>query len=279
MMRICYAEEDDRDFIRWTSNLLRTFLQSRSIQIVKQSEQPDLMLASIWRPHVFLDGVPVILVTNENWRFFGPHFPLSRYKAVIGLYPPNVPCNFISFPLAAVHFNMPMPELYLLRTKLLSRPKTKFCCFVTTNGNRGEYAEHRIKLFRAINAWKPVDSAGSVENNTGWLAPLGLDFLYWIAQYKYMICLENSFDPGYITEKPFQSWLASTVPIYDGGCADQLNQAAIVNAGAINILGELQRLENDPAAYAAKRQAELTDTSISLQEFEREFRRLVLETH
>ena len=276
-MRICYADPDDRDFVRWTTNLLRTFLQDRSVHIVRQNEKPDLMLTGIWWPHKFIEGVPAILVSNENWRFFPPHAPFSRYKAVIGLYPPSEPCNFISFPLAAVHFNMPMSELYLLRAKLLARPKTKFCCFVISNLTRGELAEKRIALLHKIHAWRHVDSAGAMQNNTGWFAPFGLDFLYWIAQYKYMICLENSAEPGYLTEKPFQSWLASTVPIYDGGEVGALNPDAIINAGTDDVLAQLQRLENDPAAYQAKREAELTEPRISLQDFEQNFRRLILE--
>ena len=62
-MRICYLEKNDSDFIRWTSNLLRTFLAEGSIRIVKRSQRPDLMVASVWRKHRFPAGVPVILLS------------------------------------------------------------------------------------------------------------------------------------------------------------------------------------------------------------------------
>jgi hypothetical protein len=88
MLRICYAEEKDRDFIRWTSNLLRSFLDDGRVGIVRARDRPDLMLASIWRPHRFPAGVPVALVSNENWQVYPPHFRLRRYKAVIGVCPP-----------------------------------------------------------------------------------------------------------------------------------------------------------------------------------------------
>ena len=51
MLKICYAEESDRDFIRWTGNLLRSFLVDDRVAIVRQKEKPELML-EIGRAHV-----------------------------------------------------------------------------------------------------------------------------------------------------------------------------------------------------------------------------------
>jgi hypothetical protein len=275
-MRLCFAEEDDADFIRWTSNLLRTFLRERSVVLVRQGNRPDAMLAGIWREHPFPEGLPVILVSNESWRLFPPHAPLDRYKAVLGLYPPPARCTFIEYPYAAVHFDAPVEALYAVRHQALAFPKTGFCCFVTSN-TAGELAARRVALFREIDAWRRVDSAGRVANNVGYLAPRGLPFLRWIARYRYMICLENTREPGYITEKPFQAWIAGTVPIYDGGCVDELVPDAIVNAAAGDVLAELQRLEAQPDRYEAKRRAPLYRSPPTLQSFERRFRSLVLE--
>src|SRR5262245_57743000 len=75
-MKICFSEEGDSDFIRWVSNLLRTFLDEGSVTFVKRSNSPDLMLASVWRKHEFPPGLPVILVSNECWSLFKPHAQL-----------------------------------------------------------------------------------------------------------------------------------------------------------------------------------------------------------
>jgi hypothetical protein len=69
-MRVCFSEETDGDFIRWTANLLLTFLREGSVSFVRRNESPQLMIASIWR-------------------LFGAHAPLRKYKAVIGLYHPK----------------------------------------------------------------------------------------------------------------------------------------------------------------------------------------------
>jgi hypothetical protein len=278
MLRICYAEEWDTDFIRWTTNLLRPFLEQGSVGFVGQLAQPQMMLASIWRPHAFPPGIPVVLVSNESWALYKPRAPLDKYLAVMGLYPPEESCNFIAFPYAAVHFDVPVDELYRLRRELLDIPKTRFCCFVTSN-IVGELAWKRIALADAINAWRGVDAAGRVCNNVNYLAPRGLDFLRWIAQYRYMICPENSKEPGYITEKPYQAWFAGTVPIYDGGCVADLNPDAFIDASSDGVIAKLAELEGSPDRYEAIRQAQLSHVPISLALFIEGFRALVLDRY
>jgi hypothetical protein len=275
-MKVCFSEEADTDFIRWTSNLLRTFLDDGSITFVKQTESPHFMLASVWRKHDFPERLPVILVSNESWTLFKPHAPLHKYKAVIGLYPPDAPCTFIQYPFVAVHFDVPIDTLYKVRQELLKVKKTRFCCFVTS-GTLGDLAPQRIALCDRIHNWKRVHSAGRVLNNVNYLAPRGLEFLQWVSRFRYMICLENSKEPSYITEKPFQPWFAGTVPIYDGGCVNELNPDAIINASTGDVLSQLEVLEARPDLYEAKRRAELWKRPISLASFEEQFRKLLTE--
>jgi hypothetical protein len=141
----------------------------------------------------------------------------------------------------------------------------------------GELGAKRIDLFKEIDAWKRCYSAGRVMNNVNYLAPRGLEFLQWISRFRYMICLENTKEPGYITEKPFQPWFAGTVPIYDGGCVNQLNQAAIVNASSNDVLAQLGALEAQPDLYESKRRSDLCDRPVSLAPFNEQFRKLMNE--
>ncbi|HVN98973.1 MAG TPA: glycosyltransferase family 10 [Steroidobacteraceae bacterium] len=285
MLRVCYAEEKDRDFIRWTGNLLRGFIDSGRIAIVRQRERPDLMLASIWRPHRFPAGLPVVLVSNENWLVYPPHFRLRRYKAVIGVCPPppyywgdgpEGPLPFIHYPYEAVHFDQPIEALYAQRDARLQIPKTGFCCFVVSN-TVGGMAQRRLEIFERVNAWQRVDSAGAQLNNTGYRAPRGVAFLDWIARYRFMICLENSHAPGYVTEKALQASLAGTVPVYDGGGLAQFDREAIVDASAADFPAELQRLEADAAEYERRRRLELYRQRPSLRDFEARFAALLLD--
>lgn len=49
--------------------------------------------------------------------------------------------------------------------------------------------------------------------------------------YKFMICFENDLYPGYVTEKPLESFMSETVPLYwgDMGIDTHINRNAIVN--------------------------------------------------
>jgi hypothetical protein len=276
MLRLCFAEEWDIDFIRWTSNLLRDSLADQTVGIVAQTERPGAMLASIWRPHPFPDGLPVILVSNENWRVFAPHAPLSRYAAVLSVCRPTEACRFIPISYARAHFDLPVAALRLVRASLLKLQKQKFCCFVVSNAV-GELGTKRIEIARSIHAWKPIESAGRIGNNVGYLAPRGLDFLSWIAQYRYMICPENSDAPGYITEKPFQAWFASTVPIYAGGALSDLNGESIVDASRSDVIERIAQLESDSNLYERTRRADIGLEALSSDQFNRQFRDLARE--
>jgi hypothetical protein len=284
MLKICYAEERDRDFIRWTGNLLRSFLASGRVGVVRQKDRPDLMLASIWRPHKFPSGVPVVLVSNENWQVYPPHFALRRYQAVIGVCPPPEyywgdgppgPLPFIQYPYEAVHYDQPIEELYEQRATRLQAPKSGFCCFVVSN-TVGGMAERRQQVFQQVNAWQRVDSAGSLLNNTGYRAPRGTAFLDWIARYRFMICIENSQAPGYVTEKALQASLAGAIPIYEGAGIGLFNRDAVVDAAAPDLLEQLQRLDADAGEYERRRQLELYAQRPSLRAFEARFAELLL---
>jgi hypothetical protein len=284
MLKICYAEERDRDFIRWTGNLLRSFLATGRVAVVRQKDKPDLMLSSIWRPHEFPRGVPVVLVSNENWQVYPPHFALRRYRAVIGVCPPphyywgdgaSEPLPFIQYPYEAVHFDQPIDELYAQRAERLRAPKTGFCCFVVSN-TVGGMAERRQQVFQQVNAWQRVDSAGALLNNTGYRAPRGAAFLDWIARYKFMICIENSQAPGYLTEKALQASLAGTMPIYEGAGIALFDRDAVLDAAAPDFFEQLQRLDADGGEYERRRQLELYARRPSLLDFEARFAQLLL---
>ena len=89
----------------------------------------------------------------------------------------------------------------------------KFCCFIVSNGSIGEGCEERDEMFQTLMKYKHVDSAGLHLQNTEELAPVE-GFIDWISQYKFIICFENSFSPGYITEKISRAYRARIIPIY-----------------------------------------------------------------
>lgn len=279
MLRIAYFEEQDLDFIRWTGNLLRTFLIDGRAQVVGARDRPDLFLASIWRRHRFPSQAPVVLVSNENWRLYPSHYPLERYAGVIATHAPSPEHHpyhapdrghFISYPYEAVHFDLAIEHLYALRASRLVSGRTRFCCFVVSN-TVGELSARRHELFTRIHAYQRVDSAGAVLNNTGYRAPRGLAYLDWLAQYRFVISIENSEAPGYVSEKALQASLAGAIPIYQGSGRSLFNPEAFLDATDEDLIGQLARLDSNPEEYRRRQQAELYRVRPTLREFEQRF--------
>lgn len=94
-------------------------------------------------------------------------------------------------------------------SRLLSR---EFCCFVVSNKDGSTI---RRKVFTGLCSYKKVNSGGKFLNNIG--MPHGVpNKLEFSRKHKFMLCLENSAHPGYITEKLIEGFAAQTVPIYWG---------------------------------------------------------------
>ena len=107
----------------------------------------------------------------------------------------------------------------------------KFCCMIVSNGN----VASRNKILQLVNQYKRVDSAGKYMNNMADIMELDChytseEFIKLIAQYKFMICFENTIEGTYITEKIINPFLARTIPIYFGTsyCNQVFNKEAFL---------------------------------------------------
>ncbi len=90
-----------------------------------------------------------------------------------------------------------------------------FCSTVISNGNPKRAGE-RINFFKKLNAIKNIASGGKFMNNTGPIGVGGKSKYKFISQYKFNLCYENKFLPGYTTEKLTEAMWARCIPIYWG---------------------------------------------------------------
>lgn len=91
-----------------------------------------------------------------------------------------------------------------------------FCSFIVKNPG----CEKRNLFFQALNAYKPVASAGPLFNNVGEVLARGdqsvQSKLAYLPKFKFNLCFENSSYPGYATEKLYEAFMGDTIPIYWG---------------------------------------------------------------
>jgi hypothetical protein len=122
--------------------------------------------------------------------------------------------NYIAIPL--IHFRI---NYYLLNKDIVKPTETtnfndkKFCLMVNRSGLNNE-----INIITNI-----MGTMGQVDNISLHTDALiskscynSVELLNVFNKYKFVICFENSYADGYITEKIFNCFFAKTIPIYKG---------------------------------------------------------------
>jgi hypothetical protein len=97
-------------------------------------------------------------------------------------------------------------------------------------------------LFLSLEKLVHVDSFGKLFNNSpsGPMRGSELDKHMLMQEYKLIISMENSFFPGYNTEKVIQPYAAGCIPIYSGGLDTTIfNQKSMIFAPNFKSLPEL----------------------------------------
>lgn len=134
--------------------------------------------------------------------------------------------------------------------KLLNR---KFCNFVYSNNWCAD--PFREKIFNALSKYKRVDAGGTFLNNMGEKVK---DKHLFLKEYKFTLAIENSSQPGYVTEKIFDPFRAQSLPIYWGSpsISSNIRSNSFVNLMDFltieEMVEEIIRLDNDDAAYLEK---------------------------
>jgi hypothetical protein len=118
-----------------------------------------------------------------------------------------------------------------------------------------------VDFFHKLSRYKRVESLGAVERNNDALAGTGYDTAgYRVkqafqARCKFSIAFENSYFPGYTTEKLSDPLLAGSVPIYSGNprVADIFNPKAFINVDTFasdeEAIDYIREVDNDDRRY------------------------------
>ena len=130
---------------------------------------------------------------------------------------------FICYIYSNNYFNLlqnPSPNILV--------PKKNICA-VISNSNCPKRNYFLDKLQKIVK----IDYAGNFRNNTPKIpgAYNSDDILNFYSQYKFVICLENTKQETYITEKIINGFLARTIPIYWGSnnIYDYFNKERFIN--------------------------------------------------
>lgn len=220
-----------RWFYRFFQQVFQTYLPNFVIIPADPQKPPHLLIFSIFGPdykQFARSHTKFILVCGEP-------ADLSKYtfcsliidcKNVPSLRPQHVPFVYLPFYITSFgeRYINKFDELLLDHPntqKIESKPKTKFCAFMYS-----QEIEFRNTLFDMLTTYKKVDALGKCRHN----ADGNIDrHVYEVGNktyndlavekykpYKFVLAIENSRHPGYITEKIINPMLAGAIPIYYG---------------------------------------------------------------
>jgi hypothetical protein len=135
--------------------------------------------------------------------------------------------------------------------------KEFFCNFVYSNSN----SRDRVEFFHKLSRYKRVESCGHVERNNDALACAAYSREGYLlkqafqSRCKFSIAMENSYFPGYNTEKITDPLVARSVPIYKGDprIAETFNPQSFINLSDFESDEEaiefITRVDQDDALY------------------------------
>ena len=135
--------------------------------------------------------------------------------------------------------------------------KKHFACFLVSNSNP---FSQRATFFKKLSSYKKVASAGTYLNNIGYSIPRSInETLLFMQDCKFVIAYENTPQmPGYITEKPFQAYIAGSIPIYNAHekSMEDLNKEAVIYSPGFSsdeeVIEHIKKLDNDDQLYCEK---------------------------
>lgn len=238
-----------RDFsVGFNIEKLRIFDVLRRHFPIELSDRPDYLIYSDYGATHLETSCVKIHFSGENIR---PNYRLADFA--LGFDYSNDE-RHLRYPLYVEYRDQTYNEGYLERPldeadvdRIMAR-KSKFCCFVVSNGKCG----FRNSFFEMLNRRRRVDSGGAFMNNIGGRVENKIEFM---KDYKFIIAFENVAYPGYTTEKVLQPFYSRTVPIYWGNpkVSDEFDPSSFVwvkdERDAESAIERVLALSEDEGAY------------------------------
>ena len=242
-IKLNYMDFDRRGYTAQNDFFYRLLQQKYTVEICTN---PDYVFYSTGSNHHHEFHGIRIFWTGEN---VIPNFNYCDYA--LGFHHLDFGDRYARFPLWRSHEDKIM--LGQKRGKdfsdsdLLNRA---FCAFVVSNAKLTD--GKREEAFEQLSRYKPVASGGRYKNNVG--GPVA-DKLAFQKGYKFALAYENTYSPGYTTEKILDAFASDTIPIYYGDplVVRDFNPDAFINAhdfdSTENLVEYIRHVDTNDALY------------------------------
>ena len=196
------------------------------IIIDDDNERSDLMIYDIQSDFntLFKNDTINILVCIENclkWNHYNHYNLYGDYgNKFIDIYIYNHKTNlyktdhFISIPTIYNFINYFKNNYQNIKpTQFTSYKSKKFCLIINKSGLNNDilHFQERLKKIDLVDNIHLYND--EISNKSCYHS---LELLNVFHKYKFILCIENSYSDGYITEKIFNCFYARTIPLYKG---------------------------------------------------------------
>lgn len=223
---------------RWFRNFYENLLRRHWPEAIIRSgaptinDPPTMLFASIFNDseqQMFRNRSRIVLICGEpnDLKKYDFASLIIDCKNVPGLRPPKVPFVYVPFYVTSFgeRFRNSPSDLILspnMDIDSVFTQKSKFCAFMYS-----QEVNFRNAFYDTLSMYKQVDSLGKCRSSKNLnetdrhVYEIGNQTYNDLAvqkyiSYKFVICIENSRHPGYITEKLINAKLANAVPLYFG---------------------------------------------------------------
>jgi hypothetical protein len=204
-----------------------------------------------------------MLISVEHLSYWGHYHHYNSYgnygnnKINIYLYNHITEMNidlenkFIAIPMIHNYIN------YYLKNNNINHPseytefKDKKFCLIINKSNLNYEIQHYVNIFSEIGEVDNISTYNNyIETKSCYHSQ---ELLNVMNKYKFILCFENSYGNGYITEKIFNCFFANSIPIYKGSpiIENYINTNAFISLenGEYDIFEKIRNINTNPNLF------------------------------
>jgi hypothetical protein len=256
----CFLDSDNKSHYQMGKPLfLDMFFPEEKCEIVPEEEKADICVFSIQLQDKSLlrsDEINILISLENcsNWPFYSHYNKYGDYENdMVDVFIYNHKnklvenLNFLSIP--TVYFRLDYFESIKNKLSVKKPFKEKhFCLVINKSGLNTEISElaNILKKYGKVEHISFFDTL--LSNKSCYNDPQLLEVL---SLFKFIICFENSYTDGYITEKIFNCFLAGTIPIYKGApdIKTFINTESFINPRETDFLDKIIALNKSEVLY------------------------------
>lgn len=277
----------ERHHMQSYDQFIQYFLPNKyNYTIVPQNKKADITIWDIYSlPKMALQDDEInMLISVENadrWKYYEHYKEFGDYKNKqmnIYLYNHidtiNKQDNYIAIPTIHTYIHYYKLNQHKIQPSIYTPfHKKRFCLMINKSGLNPEIQKFRTEIEK-IGIVEEISMYENIRNKSCYHA---VELLNVFNQYKFIICYENSYTDGYVTEKIFNCFYARTIPIYKGSpvIKNYINGQCFIDGRQDNCLAIVDRIKDDELAYNSYVNSEKISNYYKDEEYQEELVRFI----